>query len=838
MLSVGSLALRPAAPEDLAAGGGVRDALFGVELGAGSPAMADLSGRRVAVVGGDVAGLAGLAEAGTGAAGYADLAALAGAVEAGRPVPEAVLAFAGDGAGAGDAAGAARAAAGRVLGLVQEWLAQERLASSRLAVVTRGAVAAVPGDGVTDLAGAAVWGLVRSAQAENPGRLVLADLPAAGAGIGVLAAALESGEPELAVRGGVAYGRRLARPAGALAPPPGGAPWRLEAAGAGTLEGLALAPCPRAAAPLEAGQVRVAVRAAGVNFRDVLVSLGMYPGADTAVLGSEVAGVVTEAGPGVTGLAAGDRVLGLAAGGFGPVAVCDAALLVRIPEGWSFAGAAAVPVAFATAWYALADLAAARPGQKLLVHAGTGGVGMAAVAIGRHLGLEVYATASPGKHPVLAAMGLGGGQVASSRDAGFEGRFLAVTGGDGMDIVLNCLAGELTDASLRLLPRGGAFIEMGKADLRDPGQVAAAHPGVAYRAFETGDAGPARLGQILRQAAALLAAGQLAMPPVACWDVRRAPEAFRFMSQARHTGKVVLSIPPDAAAPRRPGTALVTGGTGMIGALAAGHLAAAGRAAALVLASRSGPAAPGAAALAAALAGRGTPVRVTACDAADRAALAAVLAAVPPRCPLTTVVHAAGALDDAVTASLTPQRVEAVMRPKADAAWHLHQLTAGADLEAFILFSSAAATFGSPGQGNYAAANAFLDALASHRRAAGLPAISLAWGLWAAPSAMTGHLTGADRARMARSGIAALSAAGGLALLDAALARDEAQLVPARVDLAGLRAAGTALPPLWRVTGPQGPGDPPACPARGRREPRTARRERGAAGAAGRAARR
>ena len=286
------------------------------------------------------------------------------------------------------------------------------------------------------------------------------------------------------------------------------------------------------------------------------------------------------------------------------------------------------------------------------------------------------------------------------------------------------------------------------------------------------------------------------------------------MSQARHTGKVVLSIPPDAAAPRRPGTALVTGGTGMIGALAAGHLAAAGRAAALVLASRSGPAAPGAAALAAALAGRGTPVRVTACDAADRAALAAVLAAVPPRCPLTTVVHAAGALDDAVTASLTPQRVEAVMRPKADAAWHLHQLTAGADLEAFILFSSAAATFGSPGQGNYAAANAFLDALASHRRAAGLPAISLAWGLWAAPSAMTGHLTGADRARMARSGISALSAGQGLALLDAALARDEAQLVPARVDLAGLRAAGADIPPLWRVLAPKAPEIPrPAAPA-------------------------
>ena len=284
--------------------------------------------------------------------------------------------------------------------------------------------------------------------------------------------------------------RRVARPAAGLAPPGGGVAWRLEAGGAGTLDGLALAACPQAAAPLGAGQVRVAVRAAGLNFRDVLISLGMYPGG--GVMGSEVAGVVTEAGPGVTGLAAGDRVLGLVAGGLGPVAVSDARLLVPVPAGWTFARAAAVPVAFATAWYGLVDLAAARPGQKLLVHAGTGGVGMAAVAIGRHLGLEVFATASPGKHPVLAAMGLDQGHVASSRDAGFEREFLAATGGAGMDIVLNSLAGELADASLRLLPRGGAFIEMGKTDVRDPRQVAADYPGVVYRAFEPGR--PARPG--------------------------------------------------------------------------------------------------------------------------------------------------------------------------------------------------------------------------------------------------------------------------------------------------------------------------------------------------------
>ena len=147
------------------------------------------------------------------------------------------------------------------------------------------------------------------------------------------------------------------------------------------------------------------------------------------------------------------------------------------------------------------------------------------------------------------------------------------------------------------------------------------------------------------------------------------------MSQARHTGKIVLMVPPDPAAPRDPGTVLVTGGTGTLGGLVARHLAVTGRAGRLVLASRSGPAAPGVAGLAADLAAAGAGVTVVACDTADRAALASLLAGVPAGCPLTTVVHAAGVVDDGVTESLTPARVDAVMRPKADAAWHLHELT-------------------------------------------------------------------------------------------------------------------------------------------------------------------
>jgi acyl carrier protein len=259
---------------------------------------------------------------------------------------------------------------------------------------------------------------------------------------------------------------------------------------------------------------------------------------------------------------------------------------------------------------------------------------------------------------------------------------------------------------------------------------------------------------------------------------------------------------------------LITGGTGTLGGLVAGHLADTGRARCLVLASRSGPGAAGAAALAAGLAGRGAGVQIIACDAADRGALAGVLERAGAARPLTGVVHTAGVLDDATIGSLTPDRVDAVLAPKADAAWHLHELTAEADLDHFVLFSSAAATFGAAGQGNYAAANAFLDGLAAARQAAGLPGQSLAWGLWADPTGLTSHLSHADRARMGRGGVSALTAAQGLALLDAAVALDDALLVPARLDIAGIRASasrGEQVPALWRSLVPRsGPATGPA----------------------------
>ncbi|CAM3345731.1 SDR family NAD(P)-dependent oxidoreductase [Kibdelosporangium persicum] len=667
----------------------------------------------------------------------------------------------------------------QVLELLRMWLADERFTGTKLAVLTSGAVSIRPGEDVTGLASAPVWGLVRSAQSEHPGRFVLVDVDSTRA---TLASALARDEPQIAIRDGVAYVPRLVRVTDRLVPGPG---TRLDVTTAGTLENLDFVPSPEA--PLGSGQVRIAVRAAGLNFRDVLIGLGVYPG--DAEMGAEGAGVITEVGPDVPDLAPGDRVFGIFPRAFACAAVADHRTVARIPEGWSDEQAASVPVVFLTAYHALTDLARLTEGESLLVHAASGGVGMAAVQIARHLGAEVFGTAGPSK---WSATTLDDEHLASSRDLGFERKFLAATRERGVDVVLNSLAGEYVDASLRLLPRGGRFVEMGKTDIRDAAQVAERHPGVDYRAFDLFDAGPERIGQLLGELLVLFERGVLRPLPTTVWDVSRAPEAFRVLAKAQHIGKLVLTMPstmdPD-------GTVLITGGTGTLGGLVARHLVTRHGVRHLLLVSRTGGANSE---LTDELTELGATVAVAACDVSDRDALKRVLADVPTQHPLTAVVHAAGVLDDGVIQSLTPAHLDRVMAPKADAALHLHELTRDLDLSAFVLFSSAAGTTGNPGQGNYAAANALLDALAQHRRAIGLPAVSLAWGLWEQRSGMTQALGEADRRRLGRSGTVPLSSAEGLALFDAALAIGDPVLVPMRLDLAAIRSGSEAIPPLLR----------------------------------------
>ncbi|WP_024802960.1 type I polyketide synthase [Nocardia sp. BMG51109] len=671
-----------------------------------------------------------------------------------------------------------------MLELTQRLLASERLAGIRLVVVTRNAVAA--GARMPDITQSAIWGLVHSAQSEHPDRLLLVDLDDGDEPD--WSALLELDEPQLAVRDGALLAPRLARAGLAETE----APWRLSTTGKGSLENLAIVPAD-GGRPLGADEVRIGIRAAGLNFRDVLIALGMYPG--DAPLGSEAAGVVLEVGSGVGDLAPGDRVFGLIPDAFAPIAVADRRTIVPVPRCFSFTEAAAVPVVYLTAYYGLVDLAGLRAGERLLVHAAAGGVGMAAVQLAQHFGAEVFATASTPKRDAVRALGIADERIFSSRDLDFRDAVLRATDGAGVDVILNSLAGRFVDATLELLPRGGRFIEMGKTDIRDPEVVARDHADVRYRSYDLIEAGPERIQRMLTEIVGLFEQGVLTPSPIQAWDVRRGHEAFRYLREGRNVGKVVLTVP---APPDPAGTVLITGGTGGLGALFAKHLVARHGARELLLVSRRGAAAEGVDELVTELAELGARVRVEACDVSDRDQLAALLRSVTR--PLTAVIHTAGVLDDSLVESMTPAQLERVLRPKLDAALHLHELTAELDLSAFVLFSSAAALLGNPGQANYAAANSAVDALAERRQAAGLPALSLAWGLWADATGMTGELTEADLARMERTGVGALPAELGLELFDRSVGTEAALLAPVRLDPAALRSQARSglLPALLR----------------------------------------
>ena len=482
-------------------------------------------------------------------------------------------------------------------------------------------------------------------------------------------------------------------------------------------------------APLEAGGVRVVVEAAGVNFLDVMVGLGLVDAVGT--LGGEIVGRVVETGPDVGGLERGDRVVGFGAGTFGPEVVTRAELVVPAPPGVSAPELATVPVAFATAALAF-EFAGLAPGARILVHAGTGGVGQAAIQLGRAAGYEVYATASAPKREHLRALGVAG--AFDSRDTRFGAEVLEATGGRGVALVLNSLTGEgFVEASLSCLADGGRFVELGKRGIRSAEEMAAARPDVRYRVLaldRLASEEPARLGSVLRAVVERLRDGEVRPLPHAVWPLAEASAALDHMRAARHVGKIVLT--PSALATgrlRADRSYLVTGGLGGIGLQVAGWLAKLG-AGAIVLNGRREPG-PRAEAAVEALRERGVDVRVEIADVSDGQAVEAMLARVDSDMPpLAGVFHSVGVLADGALVNLDWPRFEEVLGPKVLGAWHLHRATLDRDLDLFVLFSSAAGVLGNAGQANHAAANTFLDQLARHRRALGLPGQAIAWGAW------------------------------------------------------------------------------------------------------------
>ncbi len=712
---------------------------------------------------------------------HSDLATLS-------PCPPLVIWPLPDPAGDGDGEGVARVhtLTAHALTQLQRWLARPDTLDTHLVVVTRHGVSTSSYDRAPELAQAAVWALIHTTQNEHPGRISALDIDTTSDHtlLNVLAAAADPGrrgalEPQLALRQGVVHIPRLTGTR-ALTPPP--TPhWELASTGTGDLATLALAPSDSGAAALGPGQIRVRIRAAGLNFRDVVVALGVI--ADEG-LGAEAAGIVIDTAPDVTSLRPGDAVMGLFPhNAFATTAIAEESMVVPIPTGWSFAAAASVPVAFLTAYIALVEIGGLSAGQRVLIHAGAGGVGQAAIQIAAHLGAQVYATAHPHKHPVLRGLGVAEQRIASSRSLDFAAAFHQASGGAGMDVVLNSLSGDFIDTSLQLLAPGGRFLEIGKTDIRSAAEITATHPGVAYHVYDLGGEPPEQLQRVWTVLLEWFTTGALQPLPTTSYGLTQAIQAFRDMSQARHTGKIVLTPPrvfdPDA-------TVLITGGTGMLGGVFAEHLITRYGVRHLLLVSRRGPTAPGATDLAHRLTALGAQVTLTAADTADPTQLGAVLQSIPTAHRLTAVVHTAGVLDDAVVTELTGQQLHTVLTAKADTAWHLHHLTADTDLAAFVLFSSAAAILGNPGQANYAAANAVLDALAQHRHRHHLPATSLAWGYWHTPSAMTAHLQAADQARLTATGMTPISTDHGRALFDTALTHHQPCLIPAPLNTATL----------------------------------------------------
>jgi len=668
-----------------------------------------------------------------------------------------------------------RRGCGSVLQLIHQLVRFHFPRPPELWLATQGAQAAGDDQAGISIGQAPLWGLGRVAALEHPElacRLIDAD-PAADAA-SVAAQLLQeltgsAGDDQVAYRSGRRLVARLRRApevlsnagtadrAGPLTIPAAG-PFRLRLRAAGSFDALRYESCHR---PTPGpGQVEVRVHATGLNFSDVLKAMGLYPGITDEIvpLGIECAGVVTALGTGVERFRVGDAVLGVVPYSLASHALTAEYALAPKPQQLTDAEAATIPVTFLTAYYGLVRLAQLQPGERVLIHAAAGGVGLAAIQIAQQIGAEVFATAgSDAKREFLRSLGVP--HVFSSRTLDFADEILDATGRQGVDVVLNSLPGDAITKSLALLRAYGRFLEIGKTDIYQNRMIGLLpfQDNLSYFAID--------LDRLLRQRPETVRGlfaevleqverGAYRPLPLTEFAAEQTAEAFRYMAQRKNIGKVVVHIGDaanaaraageaasetlpvasagdDASAVVRPdGTYLISGGWGALGQHVTGWLAAQG-ARYLALLSRRGPSAPAAERLDQ-LRSQGVTVAELRGDVADRRSLAAALAQIPQDFPpLRGVLHAAGVLDDGLLFDMSLEQLERPMGPKIQGAWNLHAATRETPLEFFVLFSSVASVLGSPGQANYAAGNAFLDALAVWRQRRGLPALSVNWGPWA-----------------------------------------------------------------------------------------------------------
>ncbi len=606
-------------------------------------------------------------------------------------------------------------------------------------------------------------------------------------------------EDEVAYRGEARYVRRLARLqmqghdtpiSGSGVTVTADTPFRLATESPGVLDNLRLGLVARVTPG--PGELEIRVVSAGLNFRDVMSAMGMLPGYPDGLgpLGYECAGVVTAVGPDVSEFRVGDEVVALGQHVFGSFAVVDTRLAVVKPRRVSFEEVVSIPVTFLTAYYALHHIGRIQKGESILIHAAAGGVGLAAVQIAQAAGATIFATAgSPEKREYLHSLGVE--SVMDSRSLRFADEIMQLTDGRGVDIVLNSLAGEFIAKSLSVLGPYGRFLEIGRRDIYGNSQLGL-FPFQRNLSFSAIDLDrlqherPELVGALLRDIMAQVEAGCFTPLPLTVFPVTEAPDAFRYMAQAKHTGKIVISMSADGAVVRSgagdhfhsDGTYLITGGFGGIGLKLARWMVDRG-ARSLVLVGRRGPNADAELVLES-LRNAGCAVMQARVDVAQEDDLARLFSEIRVSLPpLRGIVHAAGILDDATLMRVDRNRFHSVMEPKIKGAWNLHQLTCDMPLDFFVLFSSLATVFGNSGQGNYAAANQFLESLAAFRQARGLPALSISWGPWS-EIGMVSSVELLDR--LAAQGVVAIPPQHGLSILGRLLAESVTDALVANVD--------------------------------------------------------
>lgn len=672
-------------------------------------------------------------------------------------------------------------------------------------IVTERAVATESGEPV-DPVQASLWGFGRTTINEEPAlRAKLVDGDGSPEAVQALANLLVTPveEPEIAVRQGKLLASRLLpwSRSGNLTVPRG-SDYALLPTERGAIDNLRITE-KEVEAPDE-GYVQVRVEAAGLNFRDVLNVLGLYPG-DPGPIGGDFAGVVTQLGEGVTEVAVGQRVYGSMQGAFASRFNAPAQFLAPIPDGISAVEAATIPAAALTVRLAF-DWAQLKPGDRVLIHAASGGVGLAAIQMAQQCGAEVYATASTFKRATVRKLGVK--YVYDSRTTDFADQILADTDGHGVDVVLNSLTSEgFVEATVRATSKNGRFAEIAKRDIWTSEQMAEARPDIAYEIVALDTVmfqEPERIRGLLTEVSDGLAKGEWTPLPAEIYPLTEARTAFRRMQQARHIGKIVCQM-PNPLAPQQDRTYLITGGLGAIGLHTASYLAQLG-AGDIVLTSRRAPDVDAQRLIEEISERSKARIHVFTADVGEESEVVKLLERIRAELPpLGGIAHLAGVLDDALLGQQSVERFRTTLAPKAFGADYLDRLTKDEDLDFFIVSSSVSSLFGSPGQSNYATANAWLDGLIARRRSQGLPATGVNFGPWGQGGMASSE---AATANISAQGLIPLDPSAALAALAEVIANGTGQATVIKANWQrAAKVLGSSRPPILDLVLPSAVGE-------------------------------